>query len=197
MRLSSVAVGSRRAKPITDRRRVPWPTSWITLSAVPLASNALRYSPTDRQRKSMPAGTWSANPRRSSRNSSDTGAGEKPQLPTTSVVTPCRTFDSARRFSQSRQSEWECMSMKPGARTLPDACRLFPAGSRDRSPIATILSSRMPTSVRDPERPVPSMTSAPSILRSNTGQTAGACEKPSTRSHQTAVPKRRAEPPAA
>src|SRR5215831_3526081 len=61
----------------------------------------------------MPFGTYSAKPRRSSRNSSVTGAGEKPQLPTTSVVTPWRIFDSARRFAQSRQSECECSSMMP------------------------------------------------------------------------------------
>jgi hypothetical protein len=36
----------------------------------------------------MPGGRERAKPRISSRNSSETGAGEKPQLPTTSVVTP-------------------------------------------------------------------------------------------------------------
>jgi hypothetical protein len=35
-------VGARRAKPIAAIRSVPWPISWITLSAVPLASNARR-----------------------------------------------------------------------------------------------------------------------------------------------------------
>jgi len=54
-------------------------------------------------------------------NSSDTGAGEKPQLPTTSVVTPWRIFDSARRLAKSRQSECECISMNPGATARPAA----------------------------------------------------------------------------
>src|SRR6267143_1715107 len=59
----------------------------------------------------MPLETYRAKPRRSSRNSADTGAGEKPQLPTTSPDTP--------------------------------------------------------TSTREPDAPVPSMTVAPSILRSS------------------------------
>src|SRR4029450_4696818 len=107
----------------------------------------------------MPAGTCSANPRSASTNSSETGAGEKPQLPTTSVVTPCRTFDSARRFSQSRQSECECMSMKPGATTLPDACRLLPAACWWRSHSAPRLHAFV-TTAHPPPRPGPAAAGA-------------------------------------
>src|SRR5207245_2220403 len=106
------------------------------------------------------------------------GAGEKPQLPTTSVVTPWRILDSARRLAHSRQSECECMSMKPGARTLPVALSVVPACSRLRSPTATILSSVTPTSTREPEAPVPSMTVAPSILRSSITWTWGGPRRP-------------------
>src|SRR5439155_987538 len=112
-------------------------------------------------------GTYRAKPRRSSRNSADTGAGEKPQLPTTSVVTPCRILDSARRLAHRRQSECECMSMKPGVSTLTVALRVVPARSRLRSPTAVMVSSDTPTSTREPDAPVPSMTVAPSILRSS------------------------------
>ena len=42
IRASSAAVGARRAKPIAAILRVPWPISWITLSAVPLESKARR-----------------------------------------------------------------------------------------------------------------------------------------------------------
>src|SRR5437660_6932443 len=115
----------------------------------------------------MPLGTYRAKPRRSSRNSADTGAGEKPQLPTTSVVRPCRILDSARRLAHRRQSECECMSMKPGVSTLPVALRVVPARSRLRSPTAVMVSSDTPTSTREPDAPVPSMTVAPSILSSS------------------------------
>src|SRR5258705_8709666 len=102
-------------------------------------------------------------------NSSDTGAGEKPQLPTTSVVTPWRIFDSARRLSQRRQSECECMSMKPGVTVRPAASMVRPAGSAERSPTAVTRSPVTPTSARRAGAPVPSMTWPPVILMSSTG----------------------------
>src|SRR6266545_5839640 len=101
-------------------------------------------------------------------NSSDTGAGEKPQLPTTSVVTPWRILDSARRLAKSRQSECECMSMKPGATVSPAASTVCPAGSRERSPTALMLSPVIATSAREDGAPVPSSTCPPVILRSST-----------------------------
>ena len=51
------------------------------------------------------------------RRSGSAGAAEKPQLPTTSSVTPWRTFDSARGLSGSVKSECVWMSMSPGATT--------------------------------------------------------------------------------
>ena len=44
-----------------------------------------------------------------------TGYGERPQFPTTSVVTPWYTLLSPPGSSRSVLSEWVCMSMKPGA----------------------------------------------------------------------------------
>src|SRR5882724_4358391 len=106
----------------------------------------------------------------SSRNSVDTGAGEKPQLPTNSVVTPWRILDSARRFPHSRQSECEWMSMKPGVTVSPATSRVRPAPSDARSPTASMRAPVMPTSARRGGAPVPSRTVPPAILRSNTGR---------------------------
>src|SRR5438093_3123915 len=100
-------------------------------------------------------------------NSSETGAGEKPQLPTTSVVTPWRILDSARGLAQSRQSECECMSMKPGMTASPAAESVRPAGSRERSPIAAMASPAMPRSPPRAGAPVPSMSWPPAILMSS------------------------------
>ena len=59
------------------------------------------------------------------------------------------------------------MSMKPGVTVRPVALSTLPAVSRERSPTATMVSSRIPMSVRLPPRPVPSITVPPSILMSN------------------------------
>src|SRR5262245_36798351 len=114
----------------------------------------------------MPGGRYSAKLSIWSRNSSETGAGEKPQLPTTSVVTPWRILDSARRLAQSRQSEWVCTSMNPGVTMRPAASMIRPAGSCARSPMAAIVASLIPTSARRPTAPVPSTTRLPVILSS-------------------------------
>jgi hypothetical protein len=47
------------------------------------------------------------------------GNGENPQLPVTSVVTPCKILLSALGSSSDVTSEWVWMSMKPGATTWP------------------------------------------------------------------------------
>ena len=46
---------------------------------------------------------------------------EKPQLPSTSVVTPWRILHSAFGLSGRVKSEWVWMSMKPGATIMPSA----------------------------------------------------------------------------
>jgi hypothetical protein len=55
--------------------------------------------------------------------SAPTGAMLYPQLPVTSVVTPCRILDvsSWPTGSSGALSACECTSMKPGATTRPDA----------------------------------------------------------------------------
>ncbi len=49
-------------------------------------------------------------------------AEEKPQFPPTNVVIPCivkGVFSSSFPLEGMNQSLWECMSIKPGAMTLP------------------------------------------------------------------------------
>ena len=53
-----------------------------------------------------------------------TGAGENPQFPATTLVTPCSKLIFIRSSclaSASVQSAWECMSMKPGDTMQPPA----------------------------------------------------------------------------
>ena len=51
-----------------------------------------------------------------------------PQLPTTSVVTPCAMELRMGRFRSSEKSEWVWMSMKPGATARPETSIVRPAG---------------------------------------------------------------------
>ena len=142
-RAAPPAVGARRAKPIAATRSVPWPTSWIDVERdAAVGRSARRYSPHRAPREVHARRACGARSRAGRRrNSSATGAGEKPQLPTTSVVTPWRIFDSARRLPQRRQSECECMSMKPGATHVARGVQRCGRPARgERSPTAAMLS---------------------------------------------------------
>ncbi|CAB4681774.1 unannotated protein [freshwater metagenome] len=72
------------------------------------------------------------------------GALEKPQFPTISVVTPCRTVLWASGFTCIVKSEWLCGSTNPGETIKPVASisRL----AADTRPISTIWSFKIPTS---------------------------------------------------
>jgi len=52
------------------------------------------------------------------------------------------------RVALATESEWLCMSMKPGQTTRPRASTCSPAGAAARSPIASMRPRRMPTSAR-------------------------------------------------
>ena len=95
------------------------------------------------------------------------GAAEKPQLPTTSSVTPWRIFDSARGFSGRVKSECVWMSMNPGATTWPRASITRWAGRVERDSSATMRPFPMLTSPSRPAAPLPSMTWPPRISRSS------------------------------
>src|SRR5262249_4479140 len=97
------------------------------------------------------------------------GAGEQPQLPATIVVMPCsRSGASTSAWSGSgiTQSLCECMSMNPGATTLPAQSRRRAAGASARSPTAAMRSPAIPTDAGKPSRPLPSSTVPPSSTRS-------------------------------
>ncbi|CAM5383806.1 hypothetical protein SVIOM342S_09511 [Streptomyces violaceorubidus] len=88
------------------------------------SSSRSRYSPTDRQSKSMssPEPFHPAIARRTSpRVRSSTGAYDSPSWPMTSRVTPCAALALWSGSRSSARSLWACMSMKPGERTRPSA----------------------------------------------------------------------------
>ena len=71
----------------------------------------------------------------------------KPQLPASTVVTPC-SGDGVRAPSQKIcASKWVCTSTKPGATTLPVAS-MVRAASPSTWPMATMRPSFTPTSAR-------------------------------------------------
>ena len=76
-------------------RRAPWPTKWATFTAGRTDASASRYWPKLCQRRSSEAPMPPAHPFTTSSCPGASGAWEKEHMPTTSVVTPWRTFDSA------------------------------------------------------------------------------------------------------
>ena len=85
-----------------------------------------------------------------------------PQLPTTTVVTPCLIFGSICGAASTIWSSCVCTSMKPGA-------TIFPATSMHRrrrcvakfAPTAAMRSPSMRTSATKRGAPVPSTTVPP------------------------------------
>src|SRR5262245_54466124 len=91
-----------------------------------------------------------------------------PQLPTTSVVTPCRSALEAGRFSMSVKSEWLWMSKKPGQTYRPVASTTRSASAESGSrPIAAIRPEAIARSARRSGPPVPSTSVAPRTIQSN------------------------------
>ena len=90
-----------------------------------------------------------------------------PQLPTTTVVTPCDSLHSMQAGPHSTaRSSCVCASMKPGASAIPSASISRSAAAAPRSPTATILSSVTPTSALKRGLPRPSNTVASRMIRS-------------------------------
>ena len=96
-----------------------------------------------------------------------TGAYVQPQLPTTSVVTPCRTVLSAVGTVSRVKSLWLCGSKKPGQIIRPAASIVRSARAPSRSPTAAILPSSTATSPRNGGEPVPSTMSPSRTSRSS------------------------------
>ena len=118
-------------------------------------STASRYSGNVSQFQSMPAtiaslGMSSTASRHSayhSRASGLQGASAKPQLPITTVVTPCQQEQLPSGSQATCASMWVWPSMKPGATIMPSASMTSPAGLLMR-PISAIRPCFTPTSAR-------------------------------------------------
>ena len=82
-----------------------------------------------------------------SRSSGLQGASAKPQLPMTTLVTPCQHEQLPSGSQATCASIWVWPSMKPGATISPSASIVRWAGARMR-PISTIRPPVMPTSAR-------------------------------------------------
>ena len=90
----SSSVGARSSIPTVIRRSVLWPTCMIVLTAV--AGKPSMYAANVVSRVSIHGAKPARYSWRSRARPGTTGASEKPQCPTTSVVTPCRILLSAR-----------------------------------------------------------------------------------------------------
>src|SRR5688572_22555515 len=99
-----------------------------------------------------------------------TGAGEKLHMPTTSVVTPWRTLDSADGHLSYTRSECEWMSMNPGVTISPLASITRSASPVSPGPTAAMRSPSTATSAARAGAPLPS-TTVPFRIRSDQGMT--------------------------
>ena len=98
--------------------------------------------------------------------SSRSGAALMPQLPATTVVTPCDTLKGMVACESTAWSSCVCESMKPGATMRPVASRVRSAVWPASAPMATMRSPTMPTSAAKRGALLPSMTVPPRISRS-------------------------------
>ena len=93
------------------------------------------------------------------------GASVKPQLPITTLVTPCQHEHVPSGSQKTCASMCVWPSMKPGATTWPSASMTSVADSRMR-PIVAMRPCRTPTSARYRGKPDPSITTPFLITRS-------------------------------
>ena len=97
-----------------------------------------------------------------------TGAKPTPQLPITTVVTPCQLLGESVGSQVIWPSKWVWMSTKPGVTSLPVASMVSRA-SPGTSPTMLMRPSSMATSARRAGAPVPSITLPPRMRRSCMG----------------------------
>src|SRR6188472_4299749 len=102
------------------------------------------------------------------RDASETGAYVQPQLPTTSVVTPCRIVDCAVGLVRIVKSLWLCGSTKPGQTIRPRASITRSARAPSTAPTAVIRRPSTATSPRYGREPDPSTISPSRTIRSAT-----------------------------
>src|SRR5258706_6121547 len=97
------------------------------------------------------------------------GAGEQPQFPATMVVIPCSNSGASTRPWSGcgiTQSLCECMSMNPGATTLPVQSTICAALAPCSAPSAAIRPSTINTEPGTASAPVPSRIVPPRRIRS-------------------------------
>ena len=97
-----------------------------------------------------------------------TGAKPTPQLPITTVVTPCQLLGESVGSQVIWPSKWVWMSTKPGVTSLPVASMVSRA-SPAAVPTLLMRPSSMATSARRAGAPVPSITLPPRMRRSCMG----------------------------
>ncbi len=85
------------------------------------------------------------------------GASVKPQLPITTLVTPCQHEQVPSGSQKTWASMWVCPSTKPGDTTWPSASITSRADSRMR-PMVAMRPPDTPTSARYRGSPDPSTT---------------------------------------
>src|SRR6266545_1108891 len=166
MASSSPRSGARSSNPITAMRTLPWPTSSARLQASGSAASLRAYPSRELQSQSSPASRKALEARSRSAVAGETGNGEKPQLPSTCVVTPCLVMGGARGKRGSVKSECVCRSMNPGATTAPSAATTRRAAGRPRRPSSRITPRSTATSPVTAGEPVPSTILAPRTSRS-------------------------------
>ncbi|MCY1206420.1 hypothetical protein D9M72_179910 [compost metagenome] len=98
--------------------------------------------------------------------SARSGAALMPQLPATTVVTPCDTLKGICACDSTAWSSCVCESMKPGATMRPVASSVWSAVWPASLPMAAMRPLTMPTSASKRGALVPSITVPPWIKRS-------------------------------
>ena len=117
-------------------------------------------SPASRASSGMPS-TFSSVRMMVARCSGLVGAIPKPQLPVTTVVTPCHDEGVRSRSHRTCASKWVWGSMNPGARIKPTEVDSRVARGSMVSATSAMCPPTTATSARRRGDPVPSTTSAP------------------------------------
>src|SRR5262249_45253407 len=158
--------------PTVARRNAPCPANCTMLTDGPRPRRCSRYSPNVSHEIGMLPESPLVHSRIAAARPGAIGAGEKLHMPTTSVVTPWRTLDSADGQPSYTRSECEWMSMKPGATIRPRASMVRAASPERLGPTATMRSFSMATSATTAGAPLPS-TTVPFLISSDHAMTVG------------------------
>ena len=132
----SRSVAGRSSQPRAAMRSGELPTTYAMFTAT-RPVNMSRYCSTVDQRPGsggLPSRPELSSTKRRKSSSDVNGAYEQPSIPTSSVVTPWRTFGSCAGSARMTSPECACMSMKPGHTTRAVASITRRASIPARSP---------------------------------------------------------------